>query len=64
MVNEFVKVELYGANNDGTPRRYAIADGASVSKGQLLELLDDRTVQLATFESPIAGVASEENSLC
>ena len=59
MANEWTKVELYGANNDGTPIRYTIADGLSVSKGQLLELADDRTVIATTFQGPIAGVARE-----
>ena len=61
MVNEWVKVELRGPNNDGEIRRYTIADGTSVSKGQLLELADDRTAVAATFEAPIAGVASAEH---
>ena len=62
MANEWTIVELLGPNNDGSPRRYTIADGASVSKGQVLELLDNRTVQVISgFEKPIAGVASEEH---
>jgi len=62
MGEEWVKVELYGANNDGSPRRYTIADNASVSKGALLELLDDRTVSCAIkARAPIAGVALEEH---
>lgn len=62
MANEWVKVELYGANNDGNPRRYTIADGTSVSKGTLLALTDPRTVTAADATSTaIAGVASEEH---
>ena len=62
MVNEWVKVELYGNNNDGDPRRYTIADGASVSKGTLLELTDPRTAVACTgSQVPIAGVAAEEH---
>lgn len=62
MANEWTKVELYGANNDGNPVRYTIATGASVSKGELLELTDERTVVSATVNGPIAGVASEEHT--
>jgi len=62
MVNEWVKVEAYGANNDGRPRRYTIADGASVSKGQLLGLSDPRTAFAATDTTTVyAGVASEDH---
>jgi len=62
MANEWVKVELYGANNDGNPRRYTIADGASVSKGQLLSLVDARTASFALATgSMFAGVAAEDH---
>ena len=66
MTDEWTIVELEGANRDGEPRRYAIADGASVSVGQPLQLLDDRTVQLPTgvpvaTQVPCAGVAAEEH---
>ena len=58
----WVKVELYGANNDGNPIRFTIADGTSVSQGQLLELTDPRTVTAADGSSTIfAGVAAEEH---
>jgi len=62
MANEFTKVELYGANNDGTPRRYKIADATSVSQGATLALSDPRTV-VATSKSTIinAGVAAEDH---
>lgn len=62
MANEWGKVELYGANNDGDPRRYTIADGASVSKGDLLQVADNREAShtIATF-GPVAGVALEEH---
>ena len=63
MVNEWVKVELYGANNDGQPRRYTIADNASVSKGTLLALSDPRTAAASNGTSLIfAGVAAESHS--
>ena len=62
MANEWVKVELYGANNDGTPRRYTIADGVSCSQGAILQLLDDRTASYSTvLNAPIAGIAAEEH---
>lgn len=63
MANEWVKVELYGANNDGNPRRYTIAADQSVSKGALLQLLDNRTVSgSAAISSVPAGVASEDHT--
>ena len=62
MGNEWVKVELYGANNDGQPRRYTIADGASVSIGSLMMLTTPRTASLATGGyKACAGAASEEH---
>ena len=62
MANEWTKIELYGANNDGEVRRYTIADGTSVSKGQLLQLTDPRTVTAkGNAVAPCAGVASEDH---
>lgn len=61
MVNELEKVELYGANNDGAPRRYTIADGTSVSQGTILSLSDPRTAGVAIAATDMfAGVASME----
>ena len=57
MVNEWVKVDA----DDRPTRKYTIADGTSVSKGQLLELADPRTVSAAKRGSYIAGVSSEEH---
>ncbi len=58
---KWVKVELYGANNDGNPVRYAIADGVSVSKGDVMALLDNRATEPATVSTTVfAGIASEE----
>ena len=63
MANEWVKVELFGANNDGNPIRYTIADGSAVSKGTLMTLVDARTASFAlTMGEPIAGVTSEEKN--
>ena len=61
MANEWVKVELFGQNNDGNPVRYTIADGTSVSKGQLLKLSDPRTAIAQTNGCRVAGVASEDH---
>ena len=61
MANEWVKVELYGANNDGNPIRFTVLDGKSISKGQLLELADARTASGSLVDTAVyAGVASEE----
>ena len=49
--HELVPVELYGANNDGEPRRYTIADGVTVSKGTLLALIDPRVASYAIVTS-------------
>ena len=61
MANEWVVDELYGANNDGEKVNFTIADGTSVSQGQLLNLADDRTVVVSAFDGPVAGVAAEEH---
>lgn len=63
MVRELVKVELYGANNNGGARRYTIADGVNVSQGALMELLDPRTCSVAVLASKVfAGVAAEAHN--
>ncbi len=55
-------VELRGPNRDGEIMRFTIADGASISRGQLLQLTDARTVTAITATRPmIAGPASEEH---
>lgn len=62
MANEWIPIELYGSNNDGGKRRVTIADGVSVSKGSVLQLLDPRTASGAhKYAVPIAGVAAEEH---
>jgi len=56
------KVELYGANRDGEPVRYTIADGAAVSRGTPCQLLDPRTASCGCLASaPLAGVAMEDH---
>ncbi len=62
MANEWTIVELYGANNDGEPRRYEILADASISVGQLLELSGDRVASAAVVGTRyFAGVALEEH---
>jgi len=61
MANEWVKVELYGANNDGDVRRYDILDTIACSRGQLLALANPRMASTAVLATNMfAGVASEE----
>ena len=64
MAYEWEKVELYGANNDGQPRRYTITSTNACSKGELLALVDPRTASNALVTTTMfAGVASiEKNS--
>lgn len=62
MANEWTKVDLYGANNDGNPIRFEIGDGDSVSKGQLLALRDERIASAALVGDTVyAGVAAEDH---
>lgn len=63
MANEWTKVELYGANNDGQPRRYTCASGVAISKGTLCALTDARTVTAhASNNQMIAGIAAMDKS--
>ena len=64
MVNA-TKVELYGNNQDGQPRRYTVADGTGISKNRLTTLADPRTVTEvsatpATHGYVCAGVTAME----
>lgn len=62
MADEWKVIELYGPNADGAKRRVGIADGASVSIGAALELIDPRTASSSHLGSvPLAGVAAEEH---
>lgn len=61
MANEPDKVEFYGAKNSGQIIRYAIADGASVSKYAVLQLLDARTVSSGHLASKPFRIANEEH---
>ncbi len=62
MVNEWVKVDLFGANNDGQKIRYSISDGVACSKGTLLALIDERIASNSLINSTVwAGVAAEEH---
>jgi hypothetical protein len=63
MANEWTKVELYGQNNDGDPRRYTVASGVAIAKGTLLQLTDPRTASAHSAAlQPIAGVAAMSKS--
>jgi len=65
MANEWVKVELYGQNNDGCPRRYNCASGTAITKGTLMVLTDPRTAAahaVGGYNNIIAGVAAAGKS--
>ena len=64
MANEWTKVELYGANNDGNPIRYTCASGAAIAKGSLLILSDPRTgaAHTTTVGGYCAGIAAMDKS--
>lgn len=58
-------VELYGANRDGEPTSWTVADGTQISKGISLQLSDPFTAAAAAGVSaqkalPAAGIASME----
>ena len=58
MANEVTKVELYGQNNDGDPRRFTVASGTEIKKGTNLKLNDNRTATIsAGTGDPYAGTA-------
>ena len=59
MTGEATKVELYGANNDGTPRSYICASNAAIAKGTILSLADGRVAaKAAAAGCMVAGVAA------
>ena len=64
MANEWKKVELYGQNNDGDPRRYTVASGVAISKGTLLIIGAERTAAAHATSAGgyIAGVAAMDKS--
>lgn len=64
MANEWVKVELLGANRDGEPRRYTVASGTAIAKGTVLKLTDPRTAiaDAATSQAAVAGIAAEDKA--
>ena len=63
MTNEAVKVELYGANNDGNPIRYTCASGTAIAKGTLLKFSGDNTVAAHDGEgNVIAGIAAMDKA--
>lgn len=58
----WTKDEGFGANRDGEPIRVAIANGAAVSRGTPLGLLDPRTASSGCLAAqPLAGVAYEDH---
>ena len=62
MANEWEVIELYGPNGNGSIRRALIADGASVSIGTLLQMLDPRTASYSHMAKvAVIGVAAEEH---
>jgi len=64
MADEWKKVELYGQNNDGDPRRYTCAAGVKIEKNTLLMLTDPRTASAhdGTVSAAIAGISTMEKS--
>ena len=60
---QLTKVEFLGPNRDGEPRVFTIADGTAASQGDLLALMDARTVQQASYGcNAIAGIAAEDHT--
>ena len=63
MADAWTKVELYGQNNDGDPRRYTCASGTAIAKGTLLQLTDPRTASAHSGAAQRgAGVAAMAKS--
>ena len=64
MANEWVKVELFGANRDGEPRSYNVASATAISKGTVLTLTDERTAiaDADASNAMVAGVAAADKS--
>ncbi|KKL07975.1 hypothetical protein LCGC14_2580590 [marine sediment metagenome] len=61
MTNEWEKVELFGPNRDGEIVRFGVNDSTNVSKGQLMQLVDPRTVSsVVAYGAAVAGVAASE----
>lgn len=55
MAREIVKVELYGQNNDGNPRRYTCASGVRIPKGTFLKNATPRTASASTGTGDVFG---------
>ena len=59
MANEAVIIELLG--NKGDPVRYTVIDGATIEKGTIMEMEDNRTAKkISGANKPIAGIAAAE----
>jgi hypothetical protein len=58
MAAEAVVIELF---NQGRPIRFTCADGATIEKGTLLRVTDQRTVVAHSgIDQPIVGIAAHE----
>jgi len=63
MANECTKVELYGQDNSGDPRRYSCASYAKISKGLILKVAGERVASSAALTaSRIAGIAAMDKA--
>ena len=63
MTNEAIKVELYGANNDGQIRSYVVASSATFNKGTMLSLADGRVAAASVAaKDSISGFANAQKS--
>ncbi len=64
MAEEWVKVELLGANRDGEPRAFNCASGTAIAKGTVLTLTDERIAiaDAGASQALIAGIAAADKS--
>lgn len=63
MANEWTKVEFYGENSDGSPRRFTCASGTAIAKGTLLKITDPRTaIAQSDLRDVCCGVAAMDKS--
>jgi len=66
MTNEVTKVELYGANGDGNPIRYAVNTGSNYAKGTLMFVSGTGRAMISsdagTNNMYVAGVLNQDVS--
>jgi hypothetical protein len=66
MANEVTKIELFGANNDGQPVRYAVNSGSSYTKGTLMFISGTGRLMISSDGGvnglPVAGVLAADAS--